>query len=86
MLSVPGRDVKKLRNDPAIEHAGLLMIVFAEDERVVEHDLAIWQQRALEDGLPIASTALRSFAITDRIGNGRCAIGGWEVVIDPAVA
>ena len=86
LLSIPRQDVKKLRNDPAIEHAGLLMIVFAEDERVAEHDLAIWRQRALEDGLPIASTEVSSFAMTDRIGNGLCAIAGWEVVIDPAVA
>ena len=66
-------DAAKLARDPGIHHAGLLVIVFAADDRVAAHDLDVALLRALDRGLPLGSPHRRSFPITDRHGNAVCA-------------
>ncbi len=77
----PGRqDIRKLSKDPNILHAALLIVLFSQDERVAEHDLAQWLKRGLDRGLPIGSPSLREFAVTDRLGNGLCAVALYPVL------
>ncbi len=74
LLRAASQDVAKLNADPGILHAGLLIVLFAEDDRVADHDLGTWLGRCLDRGLPLGSPALRRVAVTDRIGNRRCAV------------
>jgi hypothetical protein len=79
LLSTVRQDVTKLSKDPGILHAGLLNVHFAIDERVARHDLAMWIDRCLQRGLPIAAPSTRIVPITDRIGNAVCAIAACPV-------
>lgn len=79
LLAPVGRDVSKLSKDPGILHAGLMIILFVEDQRVADHDLDIWQQRCLKRGLPIGAPAQRTIRITNRHGNGVAAIALFPV-------
>ncbi len=72
MTAVRG-DVAKLAGDPAIKHAGCLVIVFAADDRVASHDIDVALLGGLDRGLPLGSPYRRCFAITDRHGNAVCA-------------
>ena len=73
------RDVAKLGKDAGILHAGLLIVLFVADARVAEHDLGLWHNRCLRRGLPIGAPSMRPVAITDRLGNGLCAIACYPV-------
>lgn len=86
LLSGVHEDVAKLSRDRRIGHAGLLIILFARDEVVVEHDLGAWLKRGLERELPLGSPAVRTFAITDRLGNRLCATSVYPVGRLPAEA
>jgi len=69
-LVAPGlADVRKLAADPRILHAGLLLIVFGADAGVIEHDLDVWLERAIGEGLPVGLPVRRTTAITDRLGH-----------------
>jgi hypothetical protein len=70
----PIADLSKLAGDAHIHHAGLLLIVFTVDEAVARHDLAILAHKLLDRELPITSPVMRSFPITDRIGNTLCTL------------
>lgn len=74
LLTAATADVRKLARDPTIVTAALLLVLFAEDERIAEHDLFAWLHRCLDKSLPVASPLLASFPITDRLGNARCAV------------
>lgn len=74
LLSTVRHDVTKLSKDDGILHAALLIVLFVRDGAVVEHDLNVWQSRCLERGLPIGAPYRRRLEITDRIGNGVCAV------------
>ena len=74
LLTPSRRDVLKLSKDGGISHRGLLILLFSQDERVAEHDLAQWLHGALQHNLPISSPSLRDIAITDRLGNASCKI------------
>ncbi|MHC4416778.1 MAG: hypothetical protein ACYS0G_16025 [Planctomycetota bacterium] len=79
LLSAARQDVTKLSRDPDIAHAGLLIVLFALDEQVTEHDLDAWESRCLEAGLPIGSPARSRFSIADRLGNRLCAVVVYPV-------
>ena len=74
LMSVVRGDLSKLAKDPAILHAGLLVVVFAADEEVAEHDLRIWYERCMDRTLPLAFPSMRMIPITNRLGNGVCAL------------
>jgi hypothetical protein len=80
------RDVGKLCTQNGIRHAGLLIILFAQDDTIAEHDLELWRSRAVERGLPVGSPELRSIAITDRLGNALCKLGLYPVWPESRVA
>jgi hypothetical protein len=79
LLSTIGRDVTKLSKDRGILHAGLLIVMFVQDERIANHDLGIWQDRCLKRNLPIAAPSQRCVPITDRLGNGCCVLALYPV-------
>jgi len=79
LLSTVREDVTKLSRNRGIRHSALLIILFAEDRSTAEHDLAAWLDRCLGRGLPVGSPSLRTFGITDRLGNGVCAVALYPV-------
>lgn len=79
LLATVRQDVTKLSKDPGILQAGLLIVLFAEDERVAEHDLGAWLDQCLKRGLPIGAPARRTLCINDRLGNRCCAIAVYPV-------
>ncbi len=86
MLTDASQDVDKLSRSPGILQSALLIVLFTRDEDVVEHDLAAWLDHCLRHGLSVQSPSVRSFGITDRMGNRRCALGLYPVprVHDPS--
>ena len=82
LLSTVREDVTKLSRNRGIRHSGLLIILFAEDQPTAEHDLAAWLDRCLQRGLPVGAPSLRTFGITDRLGNGVCAVALYPVARD----
>ncbi len=78
-LAPAQKDIRKLFKDPHAHHAGLLIVLFSQDERVAEHDLAAWLSRGLAHDLPVESPSLREFAITDRLGNALCALALYPI-------
>ncbi len=79
LLTDAGQDVRKLSSNPGLVHAALLIVLYAEDAGVAEHDLAVWLDRCLQKRLPVGSPSLRSFDITERLGNRCCALGLYPV-------
>jgi len=79
LLTDAGQDVRKLSSNPGFVHAALLIVLYAEDAEVAEHDLAVWLDRCLQKRLPVGSPSLRSFDITERLGNRCCALGLYPV-------
>jgi hypothetical protein len=67
-------DIRKLRDDPGIMHGGMLLVLFASDDFVVEHDLLQVSHRCLDRELPIRSPVQATIGIGDHIGNRRCAV------------
>ncbi len=72
LLTAATADVRKLARDPMIVSAGALLVLFAEDARLAEHDLFAWLHRCLDKALPVASPLLTWFPISDRLGNRCC--------------
>ncbi|MEM1446680.1 MAG: hypothetical protein AAGF84_11535 [Planctomycetota bacterium] len=72
-------DVKKVWQDGVIRFGGLALVLFTADAEVADHDVLAWHTRCLEKGLPVQTPAVRGFPITDRIGNGWCAVAVFGV-------
>jgi hypothetical protein len=79
LLSPVVSDIKKLWTDGIIRYAGLLLVLFAQDQFVADHDIAAWHRKCMDRGFPVAPPALRGFRVTDRIGNGYCAVALFSV-------
>lgn len=72
LLSPVAKDVQKIWSDGVIQHGGLLIVLFTEDQATAEHDLAVWHERCLRKGFPVGPPSVRGLQITDRIGNAWC--------------
>lgn len=72
LLSPVAKDVKKIWSDGVIQHGGLLIVLFTENQETAEHDLAAWHERCLRRGFPVGPPAVRGLSIGDRIGNRWC--------------
>lgn len=73
------KDVKKLHDDALIRHGGLLLVLFTHTQAVAEHDLVAWHDRCIVKGFPVRPPSTRGFPITDRIGNGWCAVALFPI-------
>ena len=79
LLTPVAKDVRKIWSDGVICHGGLLLVLFTENQEVAEHDLVAWHTRCIDKGLPVGPPDVRGFALTDRIGNGWCAVAVFGV-------
>ena len=79
LLSSVRLDVAKLASDEGIVHSGLLIVLHAASDEVVDHDLGVWEDACLERGLPIGSPWRRRMPLLDRLGNTKCAIALYPV-------
>ena len=73
-------DLKKMEAEPAIAHAGLVLVVFTATDAVVERDL-----EAFEDVLAVREVLagfrqVRAIPIVERIGHERCTVAVWPTV------
>jgi len=79
LMSAVTADIKKIYHDEQIVSGGLVLVLFTADQRTAEHDLAEWHRRCIDRGYPAAAPAIRGFALTDRIGNGWCAVAVFGI-------
>ncbi|MEM7626439.1 MAG: hypothetical protein AAF333_12655 [Planctomycetota bacterium] len=79
LLQPVTKDVKKIWSDGVIRHGGLLLVLFTAAQDIAEHDLAAWHTRCIDKGFPVGPPAVRGFPITDRVGNGWCAVAVFGV-------
>ena len=79
LLGAVQSDVGKLSQEVGIIHCGVLVVLFTQDKRIAEHDLAAWLAGCLDRRLPIGSPSTREFVITDRLGNRVCVIALYPV-------
>lgn len=67
-------DVRRLTVDPGVRAGAIVLVLFTADARTARHDVDAWRAMVLEKGLWVAAPSVRGFAITDRLGNGWCAV------------
>ncbi len=67
-------DLRKLEDDEQVLRAGLLLVVFAEERSVAEHDLSSLMHACLDREIAISSPELRHVPIHERIGNRVCTL------------
>jgi hypothetical protein len=75
LIKGPVADITKIASEPAIWQAGMMVLLFAESETVIEHDITQLVHECLNHDLPVGSPEIESFAISDRAGNTVCGIG-----------
>ncbi len=64
-----GADLTKLGADERIVHAGVLVVLFAQDEPTAAHDAALALHRVLDKGVGVRSSESACVPILDRAGN-----------------
>lgn len=74
LLNPVARDIRKLASDRLIFNSALLLVLFNESEETAQHDIAAWEKRSLQKGYPVGAPIVRSFPITDRLGNAHTSI------------
>lgn len=79
LLGVVANDIKKLSRDLGIVHAGLLLVLFTQDQAVAEHDVRAWLDRTWKKKFPVQPPAMRGFPIRDRVGNAWCQVAVFNV-------
>jgi hypothetical protein len=79
LLSTVRDDVAKLDADDGIRHSALLIMMFAQSDEVVDHDLGVWQDRCLSQGFPIGAPWMRRVPLLDRLGNTVCRLAIYPV-------
>ena len=73
------RDIAKLSKEPGISHAALLILLFAQDERIADHDLEVWRSQCRDKGHRLGAPALRGVSVGDRLGNALCKLALYPV-------
>jgi len=79
LMSPVRADMKKLSGDGLIYHAGLLLVLFTSEAEIAEHDLLLWERRAIDRGYPVAPPITRTFPLTDRLGNAHVNVSLFPV-------
>lgn len=65
-------DLLKLAREPRARHAGLLLVLFTEDEATAVHDVDAALHRALDRGAGFRGYRRETIPVLDRIGNACC--------------
>ncbi len=76
-------DIRKLARAPGIAHAALAIVLFTDERRTAEHDLAACVHRCLDKDLPVRDLIQEHVPIVDRIGNRNCTVGLIRVRCEP---
>ena len=74
VLGGPAEDAIKLEWDPHIRHAGVLLVLFTENQETAAHDLTVLMHRLLDRELPVSSPVIEHVPIPDMIGNQVCTV------------
>jgi hypothetical protein len=74
LLRLASSDIPKLAKEPLAKFAGILVVIFTEDEATAKHDLHVFMHRCLDKNLPVQSPSSAGFGIADIIGNTRCTV------------
>ena len=69
LLSETITDVRKMSSEPALPHAGVLLLLFAADAETAHHDLGLVRSRCCAQNLPVLAPERNGFPINDRLGN-----------------
>jgi hypothetical protein len=75
LIKGPLADITKIASEPAIWHAGMMVLLFAESEAVIEHDITQLVHACLNKDLPVGAPVIESASICDRAGNAVCGVG-----------
>jgi hypothetical protein len=73
------RDIAKLAKHKGFSYGGLLILMFAQERLVADHDLELWRFQCNEQGFPLGEASLRDIALGDRLGNKICRVGLYPV-------
>src|SRR5262245_30087071 len=73
------RDIAKLTNHKGIRHGGLLILMFAQDRLVTQHDLELWRFQCADQGFRLGEPSFCDIALGDRLGNTTCRAGLYPV-------
>ncbi len=79
LLQPVTKDIRKIWSDGVIRHGGLLLVLFTATQQVADHDLKVWHERCMDKGYPVGPPVVRGFPLTDRVGNGWCAVAVYGV-------
>jgi hypothetical protein len=73
-------DLVKMEQDPLIEEAVLLLVVFNESQQVLAKDLDLFELVLAEKEVLAGFRQVRSITIQDRIGHNTCTVAIWPTV------
>ena len=76
-------DVRKLARDKEIVDAMLVVVLFAAESAIAEHDHRMFLDRCLDESLPIGSPVTRWVPITERHGNAGVFVAATPVRHSP---
>jgi hypothetical protein len=73
-------DLRKMEADPLIREAGLTLVVFNENQSVLEKDLELFEAVLMRKEVLAGFRQIRSTPILDRIGHTVCTVALWPTV------
>jgi hypothetical protein len=79
LVSALRQDLAKLASEESVGARAVVLVLFGASRGVTDHDVPAALHRCLDDSLPLGEARATGFAITDRIGNGWCAV--WLVPV-----
>jgi hypothetical protein len=69
-----------MENDALIHEAGLLLIVFNENQAILEKDLELFEDVLMRKEVLAGYRQVRSLSITERIGHTVCTAALWPTI------
>ena len=73
-------DIRKMSTEPKIKDAGLVLIVFTENDQVLGDDLQHFEDVLVRKEVLAGFRQVRSVKILDRIGHHFCSIAIWPTI------
>jgi hypothetical protein len=73
-------DLRKMEADPLIREAGLTLVVFNENQAVLEKDLELFEAVLMRKEVLAGFRQVRSTPILERIGHTVCTVALWPTV------
>ena len=73
-------DLEKMEQEPAIKHAGLVLVVFTESPEIFDKDVELFEDVLAIKGVLAGFRQARTVKILDRMGHKCCSIVVWPTV------